>query len=130
MVDETKAVLIGQADQVITELAFLMDKLCMDTNKSSNNTYEDMHELLLARVKYFRDERENGVIHNHPHEDPEDSLFDKKEDEKKAKSNAAEAALQEALKEIKAMRDERIQQSSSEKPKKIKKVKKSKKKDA
>ena len=127
MVDQNKAVLIGELNTVVTEIAFLMDKLCGDSNNNSIKTYDEVQDIILERVVVFREERDSGYTRNHPHEDITDGKA------KAEEQSAAEEALQEAMKEIKAMKAERIKKAEEAlKPKKEKtkkKKSKSKKKD-
>lgn len=101
MVDENKAVLVGRMDQIVTEVAFLMDKLCNDETASNNKTYNDVQEMLLEEVKKLKRERDRGIQRSHPNEIHEQRRRVRSKDEGPTQ---AELALEEAMKEIKRMK--------------------------
>ncbi len=117
LVDNSKAVLVGQINIVVEEVAFLIDKLCADTDRSRDGDYKDIQDRIIQRVQLFKKEREGGFERSHPHEDSEDSdNLDK--DNLKKKASAAEEALIEAMKEIQLMKAEKAKKAAKKKKKK------------
>ncbi len=112
MVDNNKAVLVGQADNIALEVAFLIDKLCSDNTMGSKASYDEVQGMVLREVKKLRIERDNGQERSHPHESGAGA-----EQTTNSRMTAAEEALEKAMQEIKKMKAEK------------KKIKKAKKKD-
>ncbi len=119
MVDENKAVVIGQVDVVIREIAFLMDKICSDKNITKGGNYDEVFDSLVHEVDRFKADRKRGIEKNHPHEK---TGKEEKSASKKERATAAENALMAAMKEIEAMKAEKA--AKAEKKKKKKKGKK------
>ena len=113
MVDSSKAIMVGDRDVVVEEIAFIMDKLCIDKVKLSRDTYEDVQKLILNQVQVLRKERKNGIERSHP-SNPRDS-----ENPRNSKDlTSAEVALEEAMKEIKRMKKEAKKKKSKRKDRK------------
>ena len=121
MMDKDKAVIVGPAETVVKELAFLMDKLCIDKTAGDQASYEDKQEMILNEVKRFRRERDRGIVRTHPNENYEDNNYrkDKVTPSEDKGPTQAELALEEAMKEIKRMK--KAKKKAKAKSKKAKK---------
>ncbi len=123
MVDKDKAVLVGQADNIILEVAFLMDKLCSDDTMGSKSSYSDTHGIILREVKKLQIERDNGHERSHPY-DTEDSRESYGSESTNSRMTAAEKALEKAMLEIEKMKAEKAEKAAKADKKKAKKAKK------
>ncbi len=134
MVDENKAVLVGRADIIISEVAFIMDKLCTsDTGPKSS--YQDIQDMLLREVGKLQKERESGHERSHPNDVMDNrgsgsgSNSRSKGKGKGKGESKAEKALVEAMAKIEELRAEKEQAKQAKQEKAKKKTKKLKKKN-
>ncbi len=121
MVDKDKAVLVGQADNIILEVAFLMDKLCADDTMGSKSSYSDTHGMILREVKKLQIERDGGYERSHPHDTEDRSNGSQSTN---SRMTAAEEALEKAMLEIEKMKAEKAEKAAKADKKKAKKAKK------
>ncbi len=69
MVDKNKAVLVGRMPELVKEIAFLADKLCVESKKMEGLEYDDVGELIEAAIEILKQERKDGLERSHPLDD-------------------------------------------------------------
>ncbi len=124
MIDNTKAALIGTREKIISEVAFLMDKLCSEATSIQGTTYDDTKEMLLREVDKLKKERESGNGRDHPHHPHQSNSSNSSELKKSDEKTPAEIALEEALKKIDRLKKEKGEKKKGKKKNKDKKGKK------
>ena len=117
MVDDKQVALVGMAEVLSKEIAFIIDRYCQETAASYGQEYDDVYDALLREVEKVQLGRQHDEDQNHPIEDNVSSSDSK---------TPAELALYQALTDIHKMKAEKAEKAEKKKKKKKKDNKKKK----